>query len=94
MRRTQIYLDEQQHTALARRAAAEGRTQSELIREAIDGYLGDQAEDSETRMARFKAAVDTAAGSAPYLPSVEDYIRDRSTASAARWRELEARWRR
>ena len=37
MRRTQIYLSEEQGRLLARRSKASGRTISDLIREAIDG---------------------------------------------------------
>jgi hypothetical protein len=93
MRRTQIYLDEQQHEALARRAAAEGRTQSELIREAVDHYLDGAAEDRGERLARFRAAVRAAAGSIPRLPSGTDYVRELREADLARERELEQRWR-
>jgi len=39
MQRTQIYLTEQEQTALRRLAEASGRSQSELIREAVDRYL-------------------------------------------------------
>jgi hypothetical protein len=39
VRRTQIYLDEEQDRRLARRARAEGVTKSRLIRRAIDAYL-------------------------------------------------------
>jgi predicted DNA-binding protein len=39
MQRTQIYLSEEQAEFLDARAKAEGRTRSDLIREAIDRYL-------------------------------------------------------
>ncbi len=39
MQRTQIYLTEREQTALRRLAEASGRSQSELIREAVDRYL-------------------------------------------------------
>lgn len=49
MERTQIYLTDQQASALDRRARASGRTRSDLIREAIDRvYLSAQAEREET----------------------------------------------
>jgi predicted DNA-binding protein len=41
--RTQIYLDELQHHALAALARDRGTTASALIREAIDGYLISQS---------------------------------------------------
>ena len=42
MVRTQIYLTDEQKRQLARLAAASGRKQSEMIREAIDGYLAER----------------------------------------------------
>jgi predicted DNA-binding protein len=39
MVRTQIYLTDEQKRQLEQLAAASGRKQSEMIREAIDGYL-------------------------------------------------------
>lgn len=42
MNRTQIYLNEAQHHALARLAQERGTTASALIRDAIDGYLESQ----------------------------------------------------
>lgn len=39
MMRKQIYLSEEADKALKRLAVAKGRSESELIREAIDGYL-------------------------------------------------------
>lgn len=43
MQRTQIYLDSGQAAALDARAKAAGRTRSDLIREAVDTYLGRRA---------------------------------------------------
>jgi predicted DNA-binding protein len=42
MVRTQIYLTAEQKLLLERLAAASGRKQSEMIREAIDGYLAER----------------------------------------------------
>ncbi len=40
MIRTQIYLTEDEHQGVTRLAKASGKKQSEVIREAIDEYLG------------------------------------------------------
>ena len=40
MNRTQIYLSPEQQKALKAMAASTGRTQSELIRDAIDRFVG------------------------------------------------------
>jgi predicted DNA-binding protein len=66
VRRTQIYLDEEQDRRLAERARATGRTKSDLIREAVDRLLDTPLSEDE-EMARFRAAVDAAFGIAPYL---------------------------
>ena len=42
MVRTQIYLTAEQKLLLERLAAASGKKQSEMIREAIDGYLAER----------------------------------------------------
>ncbi len=39
MVRTQVYLTEEQNNGLKQLAASSGRKQSELIREAVEGYL-------------------------------------------------------
>jgi predicted DNA-binding protein len=93
VKRTQIYLDEAQDRDLAKRAAAEGRTKSDLIREALDRYLQGSAEAKEARMQRFRAAVDVAAGIAPYLPDGATYVRDLRERDLIRQREMEQRWR-
>jgi predicted DNA-binding protein len=41
MVRTQVYLTEEQERGLKQLAASSGRKQSELIREAIEGYLAE-----------------------------------------------------
>ena len=42
MKRTQVYLTEEQERGLKRLAASSGRKQSELIREAVEGYLAER----------------------------------------------------
>lgn len=54
MNRTQIYLTEQEQFALRALATASGRSQSELIREAVDRYL--EAAAPQARRAALMAA--------------------------------------
>lgn len=42
MVRTQVYLTEEQDRGLKQLAASSGRKQSELIREAVEGYLAER----------------------------------------------------
>ena len=42
MVRTQVYLTEEQERGLKQLAASSGRKQSELIREAVEGYLAER----------------------------------------------------
>jgi Arc/MetJ-type ribon-helix-helix transcriptional regulator len=56
MVRTQVYLTEEQERGLKRLAASSGRKQSELIREAIEGYLADR------RSKDWKAALEACFG--------------------------------
>ncbi len=90
MRRTQIYLDERQADELSRRAAARGTTASKVIREAIDHYLADP-DDSDERLARFRAALDGAFGVAPYLGEGAAYVDRLRDVDRARERELDER---
>lgn len=88
--RTQIYLTAEQQRALERRVASSGRTKSDLIREALDGYLGTQESNEEWRR-KWIAAVDAIYGIAPYLPA--DYVEQLRKNDARRQEELERRWR-
>jgi hypothetical protein len=92
VRRTQIYIEEGQAEALARRARATGETASHVIREAIDRYLAEPHDDD--RLALFRAAVDDTFGVAPYLPSGDEYVRHVRAADRQRDERLEERWRR
>lgn len=91
MRRTQIYLDEAQDQALAKRARAEGSTKSAIIREAIDAHL--RADTPEARLARFHAALDAAFGIAPYLPDGAEYVERMRANDRRRQEELDRQWR-
>jgi hypothetical protein len=89
MKRTQIYLDDEQDRLLAQRAAATGRIKSDLIRGAIDQYLDTPADD-EARLAEFKAAAAAAFGIAPYF--THEYLDELREPGRQRTDELAARW--
>jgi predicted DNA-binding protein len=58
--RTQIYLTREQRRVLDERAAREGRTLADLVREAVDAYIahGDAATVNEAAAATFGALPD------------------------------------
>ena len=93
VKRTQIYLDDEQDAQLARRAAAEGLTKSALIRRAVDTYLSGDGDDAELRLARFKAAVDAVAGVAPDLPEGALYVERLRALDVQRQQEIDRRRR-
>ncbi|HSV66622.1 MAG TPA: CopG family transcriptional regulator [Mycobacteriales bacterium] len=88
MKRTQIYLTEDQDRRLGQRATVTRCTKSQLIRQAIDAFL-DQPVDEDARLAEFKAAVEAAAGSAPWAG--EEYEKTRE-ANRRGQEELERYW--
>jgi predicted DNA-binding protein len=90
VKRTQIYLDEKQDRRLGERAAATGKTKSELIRAAIDAFLGGAVSERE-ELARFRAAIAATAGIAPGLPSGKEYVRQLREADRRREDDLERR---
>jgi hypothetical protein len=92
VKRTQIYLDEEQDEELGRRAVAEGLTKSAVIRRAVDVYLNG-ADDDELRLARFKAAVEAAAGVAPDLPQGSLYVERLRAFDVRRQEAIERRRR-
>lgn len=73
MKRTQIYLDEEQDRRLAARASAQHRTKSDIIRQAVDALLDAPSPDVES-LEEFRAATLDAAGIAPYLSSGQQYV--------------------
>lgn len=93
MKRTQIYLDDAQDDRLARRAAAEGVTKSTLIRRAVDDFLDDDGRSDDLRLARFRAAVGAAAGTAPELPSGAAYVERLRALDLARDEQIARRRR-
>lgn len=92
MKRTQIYVDEDQDEFLAERAAAAGVTKSALIREAIDAYFKGSS-DQRLRLDRFRSAVRAAAGSADYLPDGKSYVEALRSLDVRRQDEIERRRR-
>lgn len=91
MRRTQIYLDDEQHQRLTERASQTGMSMSELIRNAIDRDL--DGDDKEARLRRFREAVHAVAGVAPYLEDGATYVAKLREVGRRRDEELERRWR-
>jgi hypothetical protein len=67
-------------------------TKSALIREALDRYMN-SPEESKERLERFRAAVEEAAGIAPYLPDGATYVAKLRALDLKRQRMLEKRWR-
>lgn len=88
VRRTQIYLDEQQTTRLDERAAGEGVTRSTVIRRAVDDYLARDQRDPAAWKQRWREVVAQTAGIAPYLPDGATYVEQLRAADAERLREL------
>jgi predicted DNA-binding protein len=91
VRRTQIYLDEEQDRRLAERARATGRTKSDLIREAFDRLLDEPLSEDE-ELARFRAAAQAAFGIAPYLEDGATYVRRLRDNDRRRQERLEQDW--
>ena len=81
--RTQIYLTEQQQRELERRAISSGRTKSDLIREALDAFLGLQLSKAEWQR-RWREALDAIAGIAPYLSEGDAYAQELRHADVER----------
>jgi len=82
VRRTQIYLDEAQHAALANRARAEGTTTSGVIREAIDAFLRPPGETAP----HWSSVVAQASGAEPDLPDGESYVDELRADDRSRFR--------
>jgi predicted DNA-binding protein len=83
VRRTQIYLDDEQDRRLTARSREAGRTKSALIREAVDAYLTPASRDDEA-LARLRAAITIAAGAARHLPAGSEYVDELRAIEAER----------
>lgn len=86
VKRTQIYLDEEQTSRLDERATAGGTTRSGVIRAAIDSYLAPGGEDWR---AHWNDALRATGGAAPYLP--DDHLDVLRAAGADKLTQLERR---
>src|SRR6266496_3784502 len=75
MKRTQIYLDDDQDGKLARRASLVGVTKSRLIREAINAYL-DPQDTPDEQFAEFLRAVEEIAESPASFPDGATYVEE------------------
>lgn len=92
MKRTQIYLEDEQSEKLARRASAAGVTKSTLIRDAIDAYL-DASTADRAGLERFRAALEQLDPVRSALPEGRVYVEALRAADTERQRELERRRR-
>jgi hypothetical protein len=91
VRRTQIYLDPEQSSALSARARRQGTTASHLIREAVDEYLARPESEDERRLQRYRAAIGVAFGAAPDLPDGAAYVETLRAADADRMTRIHER---
>lgn len=89
MRRTQIYLDDDQASRLDERASANGITRSRVIRIAIDEYLTQDERDTAAWRSRWQEAVQETAGTAPGLAAGAEYVENLRASDAARLSGLE-----
>lgn len=90
MKRTQIYLEDEQDLRLARRAATAGVTKSTLIRQAIDVFL-EAPRNEAARMARFRRALDEVETSPASFPDGFSYVEQLRLLDVRRQAELEQR---
>lgn len=89
MRRTQIYLDDDQASRLDERANANGTTRSRVIRIAIDEYLTQDERDTAAWRTRWQEAVQKTAGAAPDLAAGAEYVESLRQSDAERLSGLE-----
>lgn len=89
MRRTQIYLDDDQASRLDERASANGVTRSRVIRIAIDEYLTQDERDTAAWRSRWQEAVQKTAGAAPGLAAGAEYVESLRHSDAERLSGLE-----
>jgi predicted DNA-binding protein len=90
VKRTQIYLEDEQDARLTRRAQGSGVTKSQLIRQAIDSLL-DVSSDRQSALTRFRSALKVTQETPIHLPDGERYVADLRARDAERQAELDRR---
>ena len=71
MRKTSVYLDDERADRLARLARQEGRSQAEVLREAIDAYEPKPASDRDFALAAGFPRIDADRRSISQIPERE-----------------------
>ena len=71
MRKTSVYLDEQQAARLARLAREEGRSQAEILRDAVDAYRPKRSPDRNFELAVGFPRIDGDRRPLPEIPEHE-----------------------